>query len=171
VFLISDLQQPLEAQLDWSLRTYGGRLVTSQSATVRLEPGRSRVAFSKPLEELKAGEEDRDAYLYFELQSDKEVLSSNIYHFSRLKKVDLPDPEITFSLEAGTADTLVVRLTARRFAKDVYLEASGLEGRFEDNFFDLLPGQAKLVRFLREGKIKLEDFSRALKIHTLRDTY
>ena len=171
VFLISDLQQPLGAQLAWSLMTYGGRLVASQSAAVSLEPGRIKIAFSKSLEELMAGEEDRDAYLYFELQSNKEVLGSNIYHFSRLKKVDLPDPEITFSLEAGTGDTLVVRLTARRFAKDVSLEASGLEGRFEDNFFDLLPGRAKLVRFISPARIKLEDLSRALKIRSLRDTY
>jgi beta-mannosidase len=171
VFLVSDLRQSLEARLTWSLRTYEGRLVTSQSTVVRIEPGRSLAAFSKPLEELKAGEKDSNAYLHFELQGIKEILSSNIYHFSRLKKVDLPDPEITYSLEAGTGDTLVVRLAAKRFAKDVYLEASGLEGRFEDDFFDLLPGQPRLVRFLGEGKVKLEDFSRALKIQTLRDTY
>ena len=171
VFLISDLQKSLEAQLDWSLRTYGGQVITGQNSKARLEPGTSKVAISKTLEEWKAGLPDEKAYLTFELRGGAEILSSNTYYFSQLKKVALPDPEITFSLETEADGAPAVRLTARRFAKDVYLEAAGLEGRFTDNFFDLWPGKGRVVRFLSDRKINPDDLAQSLKIRSLRDSY
>ena len=171
VFVVSDLQLPQEAQLTWSLRTYGGQLVASQRLLVHIDPGASRVVLSKSLEEWKAGLRDEDVYLYFELRTPKEILSNNIYHFCQLKKVDLPDPEITFSLETGTDGAQAVRLTARRFAKNVCLQAPGLEARFEDNFFDLLPGEDKVVGFLSKSRIKSKDLIKVLRLCSLRDTY
>ncbi len=65
----------------------------------------------------------------------------------------------------------IVRLTATRLAKDVYLSAPGLKGRFSDNFFDLLPGQSQDVAFLGEAVVGADALRQALKITSLKDSY
>jgi hypothetical protein len=46
----------------------------------------------------------------------------------------------------------VVEVKARNAALAVSLEAPGAAGRFEDNFFDLLPGERRSVRFWSAGR-------------------
>jgi beta-mannosidase len=64
-----------------------------------------------------------------------------------------------------------VRLTASRLAKDVYLSAAGVKGRFSDNFFDLLPGRTQDVIFLTETAVNLDAFRQTLKVTSLKDSY
>ena len=51
----------------------------------------------------------------------------------------LPPPELQVAVEAHDGGASV-RVTARRFARAVYLSTSDGHGAFSDNFFDLLPG-------------------------------
>jgi len=58
----------------------------------------------------------------------------------RPKHLALPNPQ--FQCEVHGADgSLVVTLTARRFAYGVYLRLPGTPARFSDNFLTLLPGE------------------------------
>jgi len=40
-----------------------------------------------------------------------------------------------------------VKVTARRFARAVWLHGNGAQGFFSDNFFDLLPGETATVEW------------------------
>lgn len=170
VYGISDLAEPVEADLTLGVYTYGGETVAEGKNQVKLEPKSSRLLMSKPLDELRKGRSPEEVYLLCELRRGGEILSSNIYHFSALKRVDLPQPEIkveVFEREGKPG----VRLESSRLAKDVYLEAAGFKGRFSDNFFDLVPGRVQEVIFISDKPVETGAFREALKIISLRDTY
>ena len=67
-----------------------------------------------------------------------------------------------------------VRVTARRFARAVWLSTPDGDGSFSDNFFDLLPGETATVEWTpgpgaRPGAA--ERLSSVLHATTVRDTY
>lgn len=170
IYGISDLGQPLEAVLKVGIYSYDGGTVAEGTNAVRLESRSSRILFDRPLDELRRDRPPEDVYLVCELQKGGDVLSSNIFHFSPLKRVNLPRPEIRAEVgEAGGKFWL--SLESSRLAKNVFLSAPGLEGRFSDNFFDLVPGRSLRVEFLPAGPCDLSRLRSALKIMSLRDTY
>ncbi len=170
IFAVSDLGQPVTGELVVGVHTYEGKTLQEGKTSVRLDPRSSRIVLDKPLEELRQGLAPEEIYLSAELKKGTETLSRNVYHFSELKRVELPDPGIRTEFLNDGGKT-IVRLTATRLAKDVYLAAPGLKGRFSDNFFDLLPGQSQDVAFLGEAAAGADALRQALKITSLKDSY
>ncbi len=170
IYAVSDLGQAVDGDLVVAVHSYDGKTVQEGKTPVRLDPRSSRVVLNKPLDELRQGLAPEEAYLSIELKKANETLARNIYHFSELKRVDLPEPEIRAEV-LNEGGQMVVRLTAARLAKDVYLSASGLKGRFSDNFFDLLPGRIQDVTFLPEAAVGADALRQALKVMSLKDTY
>jgi beta-mannosidase len=170
VYGISDLQAPIDAELRWSVQTYKGEPIKKDILRVKLEPGKSQILLSKPLDELKENFGENEVYFYCELNQGWKNLSSNVYHFSELKRVSLPEPEIKKEV-AFEGEKIIVALDCQKFAKNVYLWAPGIKGRFSENFFDMVPGKKYRVEFLPEDKIKAILLEEALKIKSLKDTY
>lgn len=170
IYGVSDLNQPVDAELYVGIFTYGGKMIQEGKNNVRLEPRSSRVIMSKPLEELKRNLPPEEVYLYCELRRGAGKLSSNVFHFSELKKVDLPQPEIKTEVAERDGRT-VIRLEAARLAKDVYLSVPGFKGRFDDNFFDMIPGRVYEVTFITDQPVDKTQFRQALRVITLRDSY
>lgn len=170
VYGISDLSRPVNADLYCGVFTYDGDVVQDGETSVRLEPRSSRIILNKPLDELRKDRAPEEVYLYCELREAGETLSSNIFHFTPLKKVYLPEPEIRSEV-FERAGRVIVRLGAVRLAKTVYLSAPGFEGRFTDNFFDMVPGRQYEVNFLSPGPVDVAALKQELKVISLRDTY
>jgi beta-mannosidase len=170
IYGISDLNQPVDAELYVGIFTYGGKTVQEGKTDVRLEPRSSRIIMSKPLEELRHNLPPEEVYLYCELRKGTEKLSGNVFHFSELKRVDLPQPEIKPEVAERNGRT-VVRLEAARLAKDVFLSVPGFKGRFDDNFFDMIPGRTYEVAFRTDQPVDKIQFGQALRVISLRDSY
>ncbi len=83
-----------------------------------------------------------DCLAEFTLRWDDGSTVRNVYTFSRPKHMRLPAPKVTLA-QAGP-DALKVK--ADIFAKGVYLFHPDLKVVFDDNYFDLLPGEERLVR-------------------------
>jgi beta-mannosidase len=170
VSCVSDLLRTRSGAFEWSVTAYDGSKVDGGSFTVKIEPLASKVILSRPVEKLVAGRPPESVYFACELRDGREVLSSNVFHFAKLKKTDLPAPAIAARATAE-GGSLVVTLVAGRFAKDVYLSAPGVPGRFADNFFDLLPGRPRRVLFLPGGAVQAAGLEKALSVRSLRDSY
>jgi beta-mannosidase len=170
IYSISDLDQPVDAELHLGVYTYEGTAVQQGKTPLRVDPRTSRLVVTKPLEELRSGLPLNEIYLVCELKKGETTLSSNVFHFSPLKRVELPQPDIR--PEVLTRDgQLAVRLQTSKLAKNVYLSAPGIKGRFSDNFFDLHPGRTAEVVFVSDMPTNGDDLKAALKISSLKDTY
>lgn len=170
VYCISDLLRPVEAEFRSAVYSYGGKVLSQERSQIKIEPGKSLKILSKSLDELKKGFPDEEVYFYCELAQKDKILSSNVYHFSMLKKVSLPPPGIEREISQD-GKKIIVSLESKNFAKDVYLSAAGLKGRFSDNFFDMIPRKKYELEFFMYEKIDIEQLKKRLKIITLRDTY
>ncbi len=170
---ISDLRSTRDAVFEWFTATYEGARLDGGTFMVKLEPQEAKVILKMSGEALRRGRRPEGIFFYCELRDmrdRREVLSSNVHHFSKLKSVDLPEPGVSWTLtRAGSSMT--VGLETERFAKAVHLEAPGVRGRFLDNFLDLVPGRPRRAVFIPEGEVAPEALAAALRIRSLRDSY
>lgn len=149
----------LAATLEWALWHLGGRVVRSGQVPVALPANAST-----PLAELDFGAlmgEDplqgldrRVNYgpachyaLACRLVGEAGELAANLLFFAPFKFLDLPDPALRYdvAMEDGRP---VVTVAAEGFAAFVELGLAGGYARFSDNYFHLLPGEARRVRVL-----------------------
>jgi beta-mannosidase len=181
VFVVNDRRADVRARLVLRLVDFEGKELSRQQHEVVAKPTSSAVVWSAWKKEVLRGADPSRVVLVVELQPSGggAPLSRNLHFFVKTRDLELPAPELQLAVEARGAGASV-RVTAKRFAKAVYLSstsASG-EGSFSDNFFDLLPGESVVVDWkptagAAAGAPPLDAarFSAGLRKLTVRDTY
>jgi len=104
------------------------------------------------------------------LETDEGTVSENLALFARPKRLSLLPAGIR-SAVSREGDSFRVRLTAARPALWVWLELEGIEARYSDNFFHLLPDREKEVVVTPARKMRADLFEKRLRIRSLRDTF
>ena len=166
VHVVSDRLTPFKAALSLRLLNLRGETAWSEERTVEVAANTSALQFEIPVKQLLESHQDNEVLLEVILLENGKEVSSNHYYFTPIKEIDLPKAEIT--LEASkTENGYMLELTTDVLAKNVYLTMDG-EGFFEDNYFDLLPGESKLIHLKTELKAGI---TREIRVKTIRDTY
>lgn len=78
--------------------------------------------------------------------------------------------QITDVKAAGVENAFTVTMTTDNIAPFVWLEATGIRGRFSDNGFLLLT-QSKTLTFYAWEMTTVQELTSALKVKSLQDVY
>ncbi|MBQ1499004.1 MAG: glycoside hydrolase family 2 protein [Sphingomonas sp.] len=148
---VSDRMGDLDAELVVELVDFDGVVLWREARAVRIGANEARALLLVSADDLPALDRGR-ALLTLRLVREGETLAANIVHPEMLHAAALPEPGIEIEILGPDA----VRISARRFARAVHvaaaaLDASGGSLNFDDNFFDLLAGEARVVR-ARDGR-------------------
>jgi beta-mannosidase len=161
-------REPLQGTLQLKLLDFRGTTLWEAPVPASLAPGTSRPLWSGSVEELLDGEDSREV-VFTARMSEGEAL----FYFHPPRELALETAAIQLAWEEGEGGP-VLTLTSDVLAKNVYLVLAGPEedpegGRpeviFTENFFDLLPGQARRVQI--RGEMDMEELQRRLRIKTL----
>ncbi len=79
------------------------------------------------------------------------LLSERSLTTGRNKDLKLPEPEFHYNLKQNK-DYQEIIIDSKVYVKSLYIYTPGTEGRFSDNFFDLIPGKTKTVLFYPQTK-------------------
>lgn len=166
VSVVSDRRDELRATLVGRLLDFEGTQLWHGESAVCVAPNQSQVHLTIDRASLLANAPANRSVLAMDLVDGPNRLGRSLHYFMRPKDLDLPDPELTVrpvASDNGNPRTLL-RVEARKLAKSVRLSADDSEGRFSDNYFDLLPGEATTVEYsgLLHG---------AVSVTSIRDTY
>jgi beta-mannosidase len=167
ISIVSDMPESRPVTVEAKIRDFFGnnlwtgvykREMTSRSVTSSL---------SIPISEILYNHDLPSIVLETSLLDKNNLIDRDFHYFVPPKDLQLQDPEIDleFFEEEGK---YVVMLRSASLAKNVFLVAEGFEGRFSDNFFDLMPGSTYAVSFPKESTF--ESFSDSVKILHLQMT-
>ncbi|MET3876032.1 glycoside hydrolase family 2 protein [Chitinophaga sp. OAE865] len=110
---------------------------------------------------------------YAQLRIDNKDMERNIFYFAPAKEMNLEVPhlDIVTSKVAKDKGIVYIRLKTDKLARNVYLslDNAAATDHFEENYFDLLPGETRTIR-LQTGQLP-EIVHQGLKVTTLVSSY
>jgi beta-mannosidase len=149
---------------------FDGKVLMEKDADVTLAPLASGTYLDFDKAELLAGRDPQCVFLNCELAINGKVVSDNRFYWAPYKDLQLSKAKIDTNVRAVRAG-YEITLTASRLARAVYLALDTVDGRFSDNFFDLLPGKSVTIVFKSKRKASLKAVSDGLKVKSLADAF
>jgi len=171
VYVVSDRTSTVPATLQVRLLDFNGRALFQQTAAVQVEPLSSKAYVDIPRDKLLQGQDPTKVVLACTLEAQGTELSSNTYYFARPKDMRLPQANLSSTWTQTNDSTYQVMLRSPTLARQVYLTLSTEDGFFADNYFDLLPNEAKVISFRSKGTTSPERLRRELVVRTLPDAF
>lgn len=170
VYVVSDITESIAARLDVKLMDFGGHVSKKFNSDIAIKPNSSEVVLEIEKAELTGGLPTKNSFLYCQLSVNGKVVSQNKLFFHPIKDLALPNPNIEVNVTRSNGEWFVC-LSSDKFAKDVYLNTDILGAFFHDNFFDLIPGEEKLVKLTLPEGIEIENLSDMIQVVSLVDAF
>ncbi len=168
VSVSSDRRESISGRIEMKCIDFQGGEFWHASRPVTVRPLTTTRVLNLPLDSLENRVDPRRAVLLLELSDGDSVIARSSHYFVRPRQLELPCTEIKMTIAPHRRGCMIT-LKSDLLAKDVYLEAAGIQGWFSDNFFDLLPGEEKIVTFVSE--VPGTNVADSLRVRSLRDTY
>jgi len=169
VYLVSDKLEPTAGQVRMRLLSFDGKVLLDKTQDVQIPAQSSAVYLSLNEKELPAGYGPDRTFLVFDLNVGGQTVSRNEVFFDRMRNLQLPlkaaiDAEIT-----GTGPDYTITLRSPVLMRNVYVSFGDLNTKLSDNYFDVLPGEARVIRLTASAS--LDQVRQAMKVMSLTDAF
>ena len=151
IFVINDTFNPIQGNLKVTLIDFYGKEIWKDSKEIQVLENSSKPYFNFSLESIKS----ESSVLITEFNNQQSV-----FFFTKPKDLNLPKGIIK-KVVSKTKNGFSIILTSDVLQKDMFLFSKG-KGHFSDNFFDLIPNQNKVIKFITK-----ENSLNDLRIKTL----
>lgn len=153
VAIANDKLEAEEHQLEATLYDFSGKKLWQQNKKIVLAANTSQVYLSVPEKELAAKGNGIKMVLEVKVKKGQDNVAENLFYFREIKALSLEKPEIVKTIEKISEKEYSITLVTNTLAKNVFLSTTS-EGRFSNNFFDMLPGKAYTISYA--GKLEGE---------------
>lgn len=169
VYVSSDL--PTDTTFNVQVRAFsleGKKLSEELEMNMFAGPDTARMVWQGYLKTVLDGHKEEDAVVEIVFKNTGDtVLNRRLFYLVPPKKLALPRTEVRV-LVNPVNEGYEITLHSAKLAKNVYLRSTA-DGRFSDNYFDLLPGERRTVLFKTEQV--LDDPKGAFSVKHLQQTY
>lgn len=163
VAVVNDPLADLTAVLELKIMDFHGYVRKTVTRDIVIKANSTLAAFSAPEAELLSGIAPETVLLSARLTAGGQVVAEDRLYFRPVKDLILPKPEIDMRLRTAGKDVLI-GLTSPALVKNLYLSHDAVDGTWSDNYFDLLPGQAAVVRFTPAKPIAADALHAGLRL-------
>ncbi|MEM6767170.1 MAG: glycoside hydrolase family 2 protein [Bacteroidota bacterium] len=168
---VSDLRQDLEGELRLQLHKFNGDTLWADTLAATLAANTSTLLFESDVYNIIRFERRTGIVLEASLHQEGKQLSRTLFYLTKPKNLLLPQPQIRFFVEGSRAgNKYKITLESLSFAKNIWLRTDSTYGHFSDNFFDMLPGEKRVIQYDTRGK-NVPDLEKELRLSTLADYY
>ncbi len=153
VFAVNQRNTTLNVKAVISISDFNGRLIIADSTVTILDLlSSNEVSFENISNELISKYKD-STYIQIKLYDFNEggLLSERSLTTGKNKDLRIPKADFHYNLKKNQ-DYWEIILTTKVFVKSLYISAPGIDCKFSNNFFDLIPGETKTVFFYPNKK-------------------
>jgi len=170
LYVTNDFLHPFDGELVWRLERLNGKLIWEGSSEVHVDPESSVQVCDFDLHHYLDYDIVREVVFCYELHNNKGCVSGDMISFVPPKHLNLPDPQVSWTLSEEDGKTLIT-LNTKETARFVRLEIPGHEVRFSDNYFDIPAGKSKTVVVEQSCSLSTSEIEDSLTVVSLRDSY
>jgi beta-mannosidase len=170
VHAVSDLTAPVAGRLEVELLDFSGATLWRRERDVSVAPLSAEEQLRISWAELLAGRDVAAVFLRARLVSDGREPAATSMFFAPTRELKLGRPAIRVATAAADAG-FEVTLETDVLARHVRLAYEADEGRFDDNFFDLVPGRPVRVAYRPRAAVEIEAFRSGLAVQSIVDAF
>ena len=171
VYVVSDKLQPLNGTIHTRLLDFSGKVLSEKTQDVQIPAQSSAIYFTADQKELLANADPTKSFLVFDLTVRGQQVSRNLIFFDTMHNLDLPKPvKIETSLDKSNG-SYAVTLRSPALARSVFVSFGDLDVKTEDNYFDLLPGEAVTVKLKTPAAVTLDQLKSGIQVISLTDAF
>ncbi|HEX7341015.1 MAG TPA: glycoside hydrolase family 2 protein [Rhodanobacteraceae bacterium] len=142
VSVVSDRRKPFAASVRIRVFDMRGELIDQQQRIVHMAALASTSVGQYDDAQLLHGANPDRSVAVFDLMVDGRCISRHFLFFATAKSLELPDPDIKATL---SADGHHLTVSARHFAREVWITFGKYHAMLSDDAFDLLPGESRTL--------------------------
>ena len=161
VYVVSDKTKDYGAKLEMMLIDFEGNELWSIEKEITVNAQTSEVVFAIPSANLLKNHAPGKVVFVAKIFSEDKPVCQNLYYFKKAKALNLPKTRPEISTEK-VVDGYKLTITSEKLIKNLFLEMPGIEGRFDENFFDILPKVSVVVIY--HTKEQVEGFEDLIKL-------
>lgn len=167
IYGVSDLPEKTQAVIRLNLMDFNGLSLWNRPVKVTLPANGSTLVYSLDLKELPLNYRENEVVLIATLVTGKKELDQEFVYFAKPKDLKLPEPGIKTRI-SDKGDHFVIEITTQKLCKNLMLISDNTDVQFSDNFFDMQPGETRLVTC--PATIRWEDFEKGFRTLNLKQT-
>ncbi len=169
VYVVSDLLQGLKADLSIGLYDFTGKVLWSEKLPIVIDANTSKKVYRFNKNNF-VGIDFKKVFLKSSIiQSNNPILEvTAVHYFVKPKELVLYKPNFTVR-EDVCGKGQCFSITSDVLMKDVFITFNGQDVNLNDNYFDLLPGEKKII-YIPE-QMKLNHLENKVIVKSLVDTY
>lgn len=170
IAISSDLCDPWEGTVRWSLETLNGQSLASGEERVNAAPSVPTWVCRLDFADKVTPDSQRETILVAELWQGDHRVALQVATFVPTKHIALQEPVITAQVRA-VHDQLVIDVTAQSLARLVELSLDGADVVFSDNYFDLPANRSVTITGALPSGWTAESACAALKVRSVYDSF
>ncbi len=168
VYIVSDRLKEVKGKLSVKVIKLDGTVVNSFSKQVTVPSNTSTNVHSLKIESLLKGEAPNHVFVAVELTEGKNAVYKNCYFLTLQKDIDFPAVNITKTIRPVDGG-YEVTLKSDQFARAVFMSIEGIDNFFENNYFDIYPGEQVTTKV--KTSLPQTEFEKQLKVVSIKDAY
>ncbi|HOA97007.1 MAG TPA: glycoside hydrolase family 2 protein [Acetivibrio saccincola] len=169
----NETMENVKGSVVWKLRNVKEEILKEGKVSFEIAPLMAKKLKTLDFKDVLSSYNDKmETYLEYRLYTEKGIESEGTLLFVKPKHFLLKDPEIKAEI-TEKEDRYLISLTSKALAKYVELNIEGEDIIFMDNYFDLVPGNEKVIEIEKDIFTSVKDIESLkdnLKIRSLFDT-
>jgi beta-mannosidase len=164
VSVMSDRTEPLDAQLRTRVMDMDGKLLSEHVESLHVPALSSTNAAHTDDAALLHGADPHRTFAEFELIEQGRPVSRQLLFFDPALLLKLSDPELDVRVD-DSGHGAILTVSAKRLAREVWIDFGTLDVQVSDNAFDLLPDER--VELKVTGTADIEALRKAVRVRSL----
>jgi beta-mannosidase len=170
IFITSDLADATRGKLSWNVTDLNGQSLAQDSLHVKIPGRKSELVKTLNLQDQVQKQGANGILTWLTLEVHGKPVSENLVMLALPKELKLSDPGLLVTSDAS-GDGFSVTLQSQKPALWTWLELDKLDAKFSDNFVHVTPDLPRTIFVEPFSQLSKDDFTKALKIRSLFDTY
>jgi len=159
-YIVNETSKSLELDFKFELLKFNGESLHAENRKATTPAYTSALVLNEALDTLPVVD---NCLLTISLERNGIIVYEDSKTVQEPKDLKLPIPKIKTDIKKAGDRTFKISLESTVYAKAVKLDMGGLDGRFEDNFFDLIPNRQKIVKCKIKHNASLNKFQETFK--------
>ncbi len=173
IYTVYDGPEATAGTLSWQLWDVSkNRIQDEGSQRVKLSSNDSKLRKTLKLQKAIAAHGQHNLVLRTHLSTDNGHASENTTFLTAPKRIEFPQVAIKLTVKKSSKGSYAITASADRIAYQVYLNLDeAIPHRLSDNFFDLFPGETKMLTLRTEQDLPVSEIRKLLSARSYVDAY